>query len=117
MSPGLAWRADWLLPGCTSLLLSVPLYWYVGAPPGWLNAAWLVSAVLVGFVIPLLVFLLQAVGGGGLRAARTYRTIVSASAVAWPTFFTLVFIIWVAVIDRFAGHHRAPARVSTWALA
>lgn len=71
--PAWARHADWLLPGVTSLVLSVPLGWYVGARPGWLDVAWPVSAVLVGFVIPLLLFLLQAVGGGGLRAARTYR--------------------------------------------
>jgi hypothetical protein len=116
MPPALARRADWLLPGFSSLLLSVPLCWYVGARPGWLDAAWPVSAVLVGFVIPLLVFLLQAVGGGGLKATRTYRVVIADSAVAWPTFLWLLFIIWVAVIERFAGHRDAPAWVSTWAL-
>ena len=47
---------------------------YVGDEAGWLGAAWPVSAVLLGFVIALVVFLLQAVGSrrpyGGCRPAR-----------------------------------------------
>ncbi|MGO9320212.1 MAG: hypothetical protein ACLQBY_05345 [Solirubrobacteraceae bacterium] len=96
--------------------MSAPLGDYVGNEAGWLGAAWPVSAVLLGFVIALVVFLLQAVGSRSLRAERTYKAVIAESAVAWPIIFSLVFLGWVAIVERYAGKSAAPEWVTTWAL-
>jgi hypothetical protein len=110
-------RLDWWLPFLTAIAASVPLVDYVGNKSGWIAMAWPVTAVLLGFVIALVVFLLQAVGGRSLRAEQTYRAVIADSAVAWPTAFALVFLGWSAVIERYAGTSSAPAWVTTWSLA
>ena len=110
------------MPVLVALVLSVPLGWYVGRDIGWLRDAWQVSAVLLGFVIALLIFLLQAVAGRNLRAARTYKAVIADSYVAWPVAFALVFLIWVAIIDRYSpspdagSSSAAPAWVTTYSM-
>jgi len=111
-------RFDSLLPLVAALSLSAPMFVYVGHQAGWVLDAWQVSAVLLGFVIALLIFLLQAVADRSLRAERTLRAVITGSRVAWPTWFTLVFIGWVAVIDRFSATTSSPAPtwVTTWSM-
>jgi hypothetical protein len=109
-------RLDWWLPLLTALVVSAPLEDYVGNAAGWLGAAWPVSAVLLGFVIALVVFLLQAVGSRSLRAERTYKAVIAESAIAWPTAFSLVFLGWAAIVERYADTSSAPGWVTTWAL-
>lgn len=111
-----AQRLGWWLPLVMSTVLTLPLAAYVGSMPGWLDSAWPVTAVLIGFVIPLILFLLQGVGDGGLRASRTFRVIIGRSAVAWPTMFSLWFIVAIGVIERFGGKTSAPSWVATWSL-
>jgi hypothetical protein len=95
-------RLDWRLPFATAFLASAPVAANIGSAPGWVNGAWQVSAVLLGFVIALVVFLLQAAGGRNLRAEQTYRALVFESLVAWPVAFALAFLAWAAVVERFS---------------
>ena len=111
-------RLDWKLPVIVALVLSGPLGAYVGDASGWLDGAWQVSAVLLGFVVALIVFLLQAAGGRSLRAEGTYRALISESMLAWPVALSLTFLGWVAIIERYADKtYAAPAWVTTWSLA
>ncbi len=112
-----AYRLDWWLALGVAVALSVPMLAYVGKNPGWLDGAWQVSAVLLGFVIALVVFLLQVVVDRSIRGERTYRALLARSRVAWPIAFSLIFIAWAAVIER-SGNPKAPAPgwVVTWSV-
>ena len=111
-------RYETFVPLVVALAISGPMFAYVGRQAGWVRDAWQVSAVLLGFVIALLIFLLQAVADRSLRSERTFRAVITGSRVAWPTWFTLVFIGWVAVIDRYSTSRSlpAPAWVTSWSL-
>lgn len=86
--------------------------------PGWIDGAWQVSAVLLGFVVALIVFLLQAAGSRSLRSPQTYRALLFDSFLAWPVALTLVWLAWSAVIERFSASHATPPAswVATWSL-
>jgi hypothetical protein len=111
-------RLDWRLPFATALIVSAPVAANIGRAPGWVDGAWKVSAVLLGFVIALVVFLFQSTAGRTLRAEQSYRALVYESLVAWPAAFALTFLAWAAVVERFSvPAHHAAAWVSTWWLA
>lgn len=111
-------RCDWWAPLLAALVLSAPLGWYMGKQPGWVDQGWQVSAVLLGFVIALVVFLLQVVISRSVRSERSYRAILHQSRVAWPTVFALVFLGWSAAIERWATPTSPPAAawVMTWSV-
>src|SRR4051794_31640835 len=54
-------NADLRLTSIVAVVIHVPLLGYVHSNPGsWLDGAWQISAVLVGLVTTLIIFLLQA---------------------------------------------------------
>lgn len=110
--------ADWRVAGIIGLVLCAPLCALIGyTTPHWLEVDLQVSAVLMGFVIALIVFLLQAAAGQSLRAAVTYRALLAASGVVWPVAFVLEFLAITAIIGRFSPENTPPpAWANTWGL-
>jgi hypothetical protein len=112
-------RSSWLDAFAVALVVSFPFVFHLGRDqPTWIEGAWQVSAVLVGLVIALVVFLLQAVAGQSLRADSSYRAVLSRTHVVWPLALALVFIGWIGVAGRFADPDAAPppAWSETWVL-
>ncbi len=111
--------ADLRVVSAAALAAHVPMLLYLHhMPRDWLAGAWQVSAILVGLIIILIIFLLQAAGGQSLRSEATFRAILRRTYVMWPVFFSLAFIIGVAIAERFAvAGHPAPSLVETYSLA
>ena len=110
-------RSLWM-PGVAAFVLSAPLAFLVGrTPPGWLSEAWQVTGVLLGIGIALIVFLLEA-ATRRVRSQTSFTALVRYVELLWPLAFGLIFIGWIAAIERTAQSHRDPsAWVETYALA
>jgi hypothetical protein len=115
-----AWlrASDWGEALGVALVLSLPLAALLGRDVGsWLDGAWQISAVLIGLVVALIIFLLQAAGAQSLRAESTYRALLASTGLVWPVAFALVFLAWVAALERFADRGSATAAwAETYAL-
>jgi hypothetical protein len=101
-------------------VIHVPLLGYVHSNPGsWLDGAWQISAVLVGLVTTLIIFLLQAATGQSMRSAASFRAILRQTYVLWPILFAIVFVAVVAIVQRFAPAtgHDAAGWIESYALA
>ena len=97
-------RATWKVATVSAFVVSAPIGFYVGsAPAHWLDGAWPVSAILVGFDLSLIIFLLQLAASQNVRSEATFRALLISSRVVWPVTFSLVFIAWTAGIEFSAG--------------
>ena len=104
----------------SAVVVSAPMAFYVGsAPAHWLDGAWPVSAILVGFDLSLIIFLLQLAASQNVRSEATFRALLISSRVVWPVTFSLVFIAWTAGIEFSAGGHAAAPSsfANAWVLA
>lgn len=102
-----------------SVVFSLPLVLLLGhKEPSWLPDAWTVAGVPIALVLSLFVFLLATAAGQNLRATSSYRAIVSRTFLIWPVALSVVFLIWCAVIERFANENGSapPAFANTWLL-
>jgi hypothetical protein len=81
-----------------------------------LDTAWQVSGTLVGLGIAVVIFVLQVGASQSLRSDTIYRALLRHTGLVWPATMALVFIVGVAIIERFAGHSTAPGWADTWAL-
>ncbi len=110
-------RAGWQHAWTVALMAHLPFAFYLGnAPLGWLGGAWQVSAVLVGLVVTLIIFLVSVRSTQSLRTQATFRTILSHTLVLWPLAFAIIFIASVALIERFDGKSPAPGWTETYAV-
>ena len=104
----------------SAVVVSAPIAFYVGSSPAhWLDGAWPVSAILVGFDLSLIIFLLQLAASQRVRSETTFRALLISSRVVWPVTFSLVFIAWAAGIEFSGGAHAsAPTSfANAWMLA
>ena len=113
-------RAPYLsLPLLVGVLVLVPPFVAsVGAQsPSWLDTAWQVTGVLIGFALAMFVFLMQASVDRSLRSRATFRAIIRSAGVEWPLGVGLTLVAYPAAADRWGGKSALPAWGETWLLA
>lgn len=101
-----------------AVLVHLPLLLYIGTKPGtWIAGAWQISAVLVGLIVTLVIFLLQAASDHSLSSDATFRAVLRHTYVLWPVSLAIAFIAALAVIQRFDGGSAPPGALETYTLA
>lgn len=110
--------ADLRVIGIVVVLAHLPMagYWR-RRPPNWLDTAWEVSGALLGLVLALIIFLLQAANQQSLRSESTFRAILRRTHVLWPVMSALAFVIAAAFVSRIGdGAGSSSGALETYAL-